>query len=326
MKRFLNYILSVVCLFIFIGTIHSQVSATSEVNRNEIRIGEPILLNINLRYTKQDNIRKVHWPNFKDTITKQIEIISSSKIDTIQKNDYTIIQQTLSISAYDSGQFVLPAIKFYFNDDTAQSVRTNSLIITVHTVPTDTSEISVKDIKPILEESFDIKWYMPLIIKTLIGLIILAIVIYLIYRYFKKKPKEKKPEKPKLPPHILALEKLNKIKEDMIWKEGKVKEYYSDIADTLREYIEGRYKIPALEQTTHETLKSLGLRAIDVSSKEKIKYVLELSDLVKFAKFIPIEHDHQNILEVAFDFVNQTKPDYSTTTTTDTPTNTNPKN
>ncbi len=293
---------------------YSQVSAVSEIDKNEIRIGDPIQLKLSLQIPRTQQQEKLTWPIFKDTITKQIEIIETSKIDTIKKENYNIIRQNFKVSVYDSGQFILPPIKFILNNDSTHFVQSNSLIITVHTVPTDTSDTTVKDIKPIFEEAFDIKWYMPLIIKSFIALIVLSIIIWLIYRYFKKKPTKKVSEKPKLPPHIIALEKLNNIKQEELWKEGKIKEYYSNVSDTIREYLEGRYEITALEQTSFETLQSLRFKAISISSKEKIKYILELADLVKFAKLIPIENDHHQILHNAFDFVNETKIEYASST------------
>lgn len=306
MKRYNGKLLLIIVFLIHPFLSFSQISATAEIDKNEIRIGDPIELKLSLNIPSQENISFL-WPSFKDTITSKIEIIDASKIDTIKNNSSKIIQQKIKISAYDSGQFVLPSIKFINKNDTHQFVATNSLIITVHTVPTDTSETSIKDIKPIFEEPFNIKWYLPNIIKWAIALLILAIIIYLIYYYTRKKKKSQVIEKPKLPPHIIALEKLNKIKQEEIWKEGKIKHYYSEIADTIREYIEGRYKVPALEQTTFETLQSLKYKAIDPATREKLKQLLELADLVKFAKFLPIENDHINILQYAFDFVNETK-------------------
>lgn len=294
-------LLFIFCFWLFVITsAYSQIQATAEINKNEIRIGDPIELKLKLSGFSS---AKLLWPSFKDTITSKIEIIQALKPDTFQNT----IEQKLIISAYDSGQFVLPSIKFRYAADTSKFAETNTLLITVHTVPTDTSETSVKDIKPIFEEPFDIKWYMPLIIKSLIVLILLSLIIYLLYRYLKKKPQKVTEEKPKLPPHIIALEKLEKIKQESIWKDGKIKEYYSSVADTIREYLEGRYQIQALEQTSFETFQALRFKAIAPSSKEKIKYILELADLVKFAKFIPIESDHTHILQAAMDFVHETK-------------------
>ncbi|MCX7728580.1 MAG: hypothetical protein N2203_03830 [Bacteroidia bacterium] len=321
MKR--NHILYPVLFFVLIFSyrlVYSQISASAEINKSEIRIGDPIQLKLSLNFPS-NSFPPIHWPAFNDTITSKIEIIDASKIDTIKNTNSTILQQILHISAYDSGQFVLPSIKFYFKNDSTQFVQTNSVLITVHTVPTDTSETSIKDIKPIFEEPFDIKWYFPLIIKILIALIVFGIIIYLIYYFTRKKSKQKETEKPKLPPHILALQKLEQLKQEQIWKEGKIKEYYSGVADTIREYIEGRYNIQALEQTTFETLQALKFKAIDPSTREKLKQLLELADLVKFAKFIPIENDHIQILENAFEFVHQTKQEITHTAPSETSNN-----
>lgn len=330
LRHHLYNLLTVIFLLYSPYFVHAQVSATAKINKQEIRIGDPIQLTLSLHFSPQDNIQKILWPSFKDTITKHIEIIEAGKLDTIQKTTSTILQQSLSISAYDSGQFVLPSIKFYLNNDTSQFVQTPTLLITVHTVPTDTAETSIKDIKPILEEKFDFKWYMPLIIKALIALVVLAVIIFLLYYYLvKKKHKEQKEDKPKLPPHVLALQNLQKIKEAAIWKEGKVKEYYSAVADTIRQYIEDRYNVQALEKTSFETLQDLKFKAIDRASREKLKYLLELSDLVKFAKFLPVEQDHHNIIQSAIDFVNETKIediDPSNQPTTNNPTNSIPHN
>lgn len=300
----------VIILLPFVST--AQISAHATINRNEIRIGEPIELTLSLEIQNPSSAPSIKWTYFKDTINKYIEIIDASKVDTIQKNSTLFIQQKLKVSVYDSGQYVIPSIQFRYANDSTQFVSTPTILINVHTVPTDTSETSIKDIKPIFEEPFDIKWYMPLIIKILIALLIIALIVFLIYRYFKKKKTIQIQEKPKLPPHIVALEKLKDIQQKEIWKEGKVKEYYSAISDTIREYIEGRYHVPALEQTSFETMQSLRFKAIDANSRDKLKYILELSDLVKFAKFIPIENDHHQILQYAFDFVNQTQLPHTT--------------
>ncbi|GAB4209649.1 MAG: hypothetical protein Fur0023_21960 [Bacteroidia bacterium] len=290
---------------------HAQLSATAEINKQEIRIGDPIELKLSLIIPKELQHQPFILPTFKDTITKNIEIIETQKTDTVQQSNHLIIQQKYLISAYDSGQFILPSIPFRLKNDTHQVIFTNTLLITVHTVPTDTSETSVKDIKPIFDEPFDIKWYMPLIIKSIIGLLVLAAIIFGIYWYLKRKKKPAAPPKPKLPPHIIALEKLNQIKQEEIWKEGKIKDYYSAISDTIREYIEGRFDTPALEQTSYETLQSLKYKAIAPSTREKLQYIFEISDLVKFAKLIPVEHDHIQTLQSAFDFVNDTKQEFT---------------
>lgn len=176
----------------------------------------------------------------------------------------------------------------------------------MNTVATDTSLAKIKDIKPPYDEPFDWKWYLP---EIYIGLAILAAIILLIIlikKLNKKKPQEIIVEKPKIPAHITALETLEKIREDAIWKDNKTKEYYSSIADTVRLYIEERFNINALELTSDEIIKIFKSQVVDSESKSKLNQILTLSDFVKFAKQIPIEAEHTLTLNNAFDFIKGT--------------------
>jgi hypothetical protein len=277
-----------------------------------LRIGEQAKIDIYVNYNAKDKNIKIQWPEIGDTITGKVEVISVSPIDTTlpdKTNSTKIFQhQQIIVSVYDSGYFAMPGFKFILNNDTANPVFTNPLFLEVHTVPTDTSAAKLKDIKAPFNEPFNWKWYLGHIYWGIGILLVLLITIILIRRYNRKKNEiEPEPEKPKIPPHITALAALEKIKEEQIWKEGKAKEYYSTISETVRTYIEDRFQVNALESTTDEIMKAFRSQVVDVESKEKLQQLLTLSDLVKFAKMTPIEDEHVFTLQNAFDFVNGTK-------------------
>ena len=110
----------------------------------------------------------------------------------------------------------------------------------------------------------------------------------------------------KTPAHVTAFAALEKIKEEGIWKDNKIKEYYSEITDTVRLYIEERFNINALELTSDEIIHVFKSQVVDSESKAKLYQILTLSDFVKFAKQIPIEAEHTLTLNNAFDFVKGT--------------------
>jgi hypothetical protein len=176
----------------------------------------------------------------------------------------------------------------------------------VNTVATDTSLTKVKDIKPPYDEPFDWRWYLPYVYIGLAILAAIILIIVLIKKLRKKKPVEVIIEKPKTPAHITALETLERIKTEAVWKENKIKEYYSAIADTVRLYIEERFDISALELTSDEIIRIFKTQVVDPESKSKLSQILTLSDFVKFAKQIPIEAEHTLTLNNAFDFVKGT--------------------
>ena len=293
--------------------VKSQVEVHAVLDTSKIRIGEQTRLDIYMNYNaKLEKNLSIEWPSFGDTIIKQIEVLSVTKIDTTfpDKNNPDIIQQHLQvlITSFDSGYYAIPGFKFIINKDTANTKFTEILMLEVLSVPTDTSIAKVKDIKAPLDEPFDWHWYLPYAYWGFAILAALVILIIVIRKLTKKNPVEIIiDDTPKIPAHVTALETLEKIKQEAIWKDNKTKEYYSEIADTVRLYIEERFKINALELTSDEIIKVFKSQVVDSESKGKLTQILTLSDFVKFAKQIPIEAEHTLTLNNAFDFVNGTK-------------------
>ncbi|MBL7930859.1 MAG: hypothetical protein JNL60_03100 [Bacteroidia bacterium] len=308
----LKYILSF-ALFLFTALAFSQqVSLEAVIDTAKLRIGEQAKVDLYVSYNANFKDLKIQWPSIGDTITSDVSVISVSPIDTTfpdKTNSTKIFQhQQIIVSVYDSGYFALPGFKFVLDNDTAHPLYTNPLLLEVHTVPTDSSDTKLKDIKPPMEEKFNWKWYLSYAYWGGAALLLIAAIIILTLYYARKKNQVvAEPEKPRVPAHITALAALEKIKAEMIWKEGQVKEYYSAISETVRAYIEDRFGVNALESTTDEIMTAFRTQVVDKDSKEKLQQLLTLSDLVKFAKMFPIEDEHNFTLQNAFDFVNGTK-------------------
>ncbi len=311
-KSHITFFIFLLFFLLFKISIGQKINISAALDSTKIRIGEQVKLDLYVSYSAKQNNLKIQWPNIADTITDKIEVISVSVIDTTSpdKSNPDIIQQhqQITISAYDSGYFAIPGFKFFINNDSTNAFYSQSLFLEVHTVPTDSSITKTKDIKPPFAEAFNWKWYSKYFYWGF-SLLVIIILIVLITIYFTKKNKivVLKSEKPKIPAHIIALQTLEKIKNEQIWKEEKTKEYYSSISDTIRLYIEERFKVNALESTTAEIMKAFRSQVVDKESKDKLQQLLMLSDLVKFAKQFPIISEHTFTLQNAFDFVNETK-------------------
>ena len=311
-KSHITFFIFLLFFLLFKLSIGQKINISAALDSTKIRIGEQVKLDLYVTYSAKQNNLKIQWPNIADTITDKIEVISVSVIDTTSpdKSNPDIIQQhqQITISAYDSGYFAIPGFKFFINNDSSNAFYSQSLFLEVHTVPTDSSITKTKDIKPPFAEAFNWKWYSKYFYWGF-SLLVIIILIVLITNYFTKKNKivVLKSEKPKIPAHIIALQSLEKIKNEQIWKEEKTKEYYSSISDTIRLYIEERFKVNALESTTAEIMKAFRSQVVDKESKDKLQQLLMLSDLVKFAKQFPIISEHTFTLQNAFDFVNETK-------------------
>ena len=114
-------------------------------------------------------------------------------------------------------------------------------------------------------------------------------------------------EKPPKPSHFTALQKMDEIKSDVSLKgEESAKEFYTRLTDALREYMHSRYGFNATDMTTGEIIENL-LRFNDRDAIKELKEILEVADLVKFAKFRPSLNENDRNMLCAIDFVNATK-------------------
>jgi hypothetical protein len=91
-----------------------------------------------------------------------------------------------------------------------------------------------------------------------------------------------------------------------LWQADRVKDYYSELTDIVREYIEAQFGVQAVEMTTDEIL--YGLRGISINAQAmgKLSNTLQTADLVKFAKANPHALENDTALSYSVDFVKET--------------------
>jgi hypothetical protein len=309
MKGFIKYFF-VLLAFSAPRVFAQDVQVYATIDTSKIRIGEQAKIDLYVICKSNGNV-KIQWPSIGDTLRKEVDVVNVSKIDTTipdkNKPEETQQHQTITITSVDSGFWAISPMTFTVNGDTSRPLETQAFLLEVYNIPVDTAEASIKDIKAPFDEPFDWREYLPYVYWAIAALIVLGIIIFLVAKFGAKKPAIIEPPKPKEPPHITALNNLERIREEKLWQAGKYKDYYTLISDTLRVYIEGRFGIQAMELTSEEILKIMKSQVIDEISKEKLKQMLVLADYVKFAKVIPIDVENELAMNNAIDFVNGTK-------------------
>ena len=111
----------------------------------------------------------------------------------------------------------------------------------------------------------------------------------------------------KEPAHIVAIRELEKLSNQKLWQNGKVKEYYSRLTEILREYLDGRYGVGAMEMTSDEIVAAMKAAEVEPKYITKLGELLSESDLVKFAKYIPSEECHEESYNTVYYFVEESK-------------------
>lgn len=273
------------------------------LDSQEILIGDQINLDFSVEFNE---LVPVAWPVFKDTITGQLEVIESSIPDTVKKETgETVIHQRLVITSFDTGFIVLPPVQFVFNNDSTQVLETEPMLIFVSDIPVE-MEADIKEIK----EPYDVPFNWVSLVKwVLLALLIIALIVVgiLLWKKFKKEPEAllARP-KPKRPAHEIALEKLEELRNKKLWQNNQTKQFYIELSDIAREYIEFRFDVLALEMTTDETISALKLKGLEDSKTQSLKQLLQMADLAKFAKYTPISNENEQCFEIARTFVNAT--------------------
>lgn len=298
------------CLFslllVLISTLTFAQKASVQAGKYNMRIGEQIELNLQAQPLEG---QKVIWPNFPDSLGPYFDVVRRDTIDTLDLPEKALsITQKIIITSFDSGRHVLPVFDFGFlgkNGDTI-SVITDALSIEVLTVPVDTTK-AIKDIHGVLSVPPDY-WQYLLYVAIAVALAVLAWFIW--RRYAKRKAPEKpaKPESPPVPAWEKALELLQKIEAEAVWKSGKDKAYHSELTDVMKDYVAEQMRLPAPESTSDEILLMLRNAGITGEAIEAIRRVFVLADLIKFAKGKALPAEHEQSLNLCREFIALTRP------------------
>lgn len=297
----------------FITVVHpraegQRIRVEASLDSSRILIGDQV--NLTLTLEKPAEI-EVGFPAIAENISEYIEILKQSPVDTTHLENKAIrLTQKLLITSFDSGEHRIPP--FWFRLQTngkPDSIPSNELYIKVFTMEIDTTR-GPTDIKMPYDAPVTLKEVTPFILGILLVAGIIFFIFYYISRRKRNLPLFSLPSKPAEPPHVIALRNLDRIRDEKIWQKDKIKEFYSQVTDVLRLYIEGQYNIPAPEYTTDETLRAVSAQPELISEKARarLSQILPLADLVKFAKYQPLPDDHHLTLVNAYFFVNETKP------------------
>lgn len=269
-----------------------------------ILIGEQTVLHLTVT---TDNGKNVILPIPNDTLMTGVEVLNIAKADTtVIDNNRLLIKQDILVTSFDSSLYLLPPFKVIDQTDTIYS---NQVALKVSTIPVNIDKPDeFNDIKETWDPPFVLADYYLLIYGVLFACFLICLIGYILKRLRNRQsiiPFKK--QEPKLPPFEMAMKELDEIKQQKLWQQGRNKEYYTLLTDTLRKYMVNRFGINAMEMTSGEILELIRLESEANSSYNSLKQILELADFVKFAKLHPLPDENELSLMNAYLFVNQTK-------------------
>ena len=283
------------------------ISVQSLLERDSLMIGEQITYTLRV---DADSELEFIMPDIRDTLSSTLEIISPLDTDTSIVDGRTVVEKRFLISSFEAGSQIVPAQEVLYRlGDVLDTARSMPLILDLYDPVVDTTQ-EIKPIKPPINTPLTFKEVLPWAAVGLGGLLIAGAAFWYLRRYLRrKKDPEGYLQKPMEPAHVIAFRELDILKEEKIWARGEVKQYYTRLTEITRQYIERQYEIPAMESTTEEILTAFRrANPEDNLLDDILKELLELADLVKFAREDPLPVDNQTNLNNAYIFVQKTYP------------------
>lgn len=219
--------------------------------------------------------------------------ITSVSTQSIKDSDFEFISLKLKdkkaiteLIPFNVGISTLPSLTLTL-DGNLREIKTPPLPLEIKPLYNPKENDQIKDITPI----FEFLWWLKLLI-----MIILILLAYLIYKKIKSKKNlnQYQISIDTRTPYEKAIDRLKELIAKKLIEQNKVKEYYTELSDIVRTYIEEEFKIPATQLTSNELIRKL-------KNEFKIEIIIilreffEISDLVKFAKYLPeIERINKN--------------------------------
>lgn len=305
MRRFLT---SAAVLFLLVMAMQAQeIRITSAPDSSVILIGDQTGFTVTAEIPAG---LSAEMTSAGDTLAGKIFVLRRDPRDTVRLADGTLrITDRYLITSFDSGTYEIPpffaerisgdSLIRYFSDYSSLRVLRPDIVLQ------DTTDV-IFDIVPPRTAPVTFSEILPWIIIALIA----TALVYLLARFLPRNPLKRfvKPVPPPEPAHIIALRELQALRNEELWQKGEVKEYYSRLSDILRRYIDNRYGISSPELTTDETVRMLHRAAVTTPGQMGlVKEVLSLSDMVKFAKYVPEAGLHETVYGDAQRFVEETR-------------------
>ena len=288
--------------------LKSQVVVSADIDSVQIFIGQQAKLSIQ---AIQPQDYTLQFPIFSDTIVSNLELVSTLKPDTVLlDNEQLQVTNSYIVTSFDSALVYMPGFNVIAGEDI---YTTNPLSIKIVDMPVDTTQQAITDIKDVYNPPIDWMFYLTIAGSLLLAILLIALILYLVNKYLKSRENKEEEIIEPIDPrkaHEIAYEELELLRQKQLWQSQQFKLYYTELTEILRRYISNRYDIDAMEQTSDDIVTEFRRNKELKEKKEEIKLlfdVLQVADLVKFAKWQPLPDECEHSFHQVTQFIDKTK-------------------
>ncbi|MGK0315370.1 MAG: hypothetical protein ACI86M_001601 [Saprospiraceae bacterium] len=311
---------------LFATIVSAQLSVSVDAIPDSIYFGDEVVMNYKINVPEDVELNSLDFSPLKEIKNAAYE------------QDSTTFDEIMDVDILDGGKFGINDANLIITKQSAGKAipRQGSIKIRISTIgafllPIPTIKTSPSDAvmplqrkplfvlprgqavelnanKSIIEEEISWKDYLKYLYGLLgvVGLILLGL-------YLNKKLKkadditEEEVVEIRRPAHVIAVEDLNNLKSKQLWQNGEEKQYHTELTKIMRQYVEDRYDVQALEMTTSQLNRSMSEKGIGSNVISRFTDILQIADKVKFAKGKTGPEINEKFMGNAFETVSETK-------------------
>ena len=305
MKRFFILLLAIVAAF-STSSLLAQVTVEARIDSLQMLVGEQTGINLDVSCDAKANVEMPVLQRGQQ-LAPGVELVEMTAADTTKLDDGRRMQVSRKyiVTAWDSSFYYIPPMKVRVN---GKDYETKNLALKVYTLDVDTVHVDqFFGPKDVMNAPFSWDDWKPVIWCFILFLLLCGCIGYLVHALRTGKPliriiRRKRKE----PAHKVALNEIERIKTERTWAQEDSKEYYTQLTDTLRTYIQERYGFSAMEMTSGEIIERL-TQENDEEALAELRELFQTADLVKFAKWTTLINENDANLMTALEYINQTK-------------------
>lgn len=296
---------------IFIASIHiayaaDRISAQIIVDQEPVQIssivsltaqiGDVIPLTIQVNHPTGYRMTPVGADNLE--LWNEFEVRSLYPVEITKNPDGgEISSQPIEVILWETGIFITPIFPISVTDSDGNLTETIVLPAIVGIVSVlKEGDTALRDIKPQATLPTPPLW--PWIVAISILLLFIFIGLIRLWPYLSNRTAKPQTIIDRRSPRQIALEQFDQIEAQKLPEQQRFKEYYTQVADVLRAYLEKAYHVPALGRTTQEIRRELHSVPEQADFQSRFFNLLDVADLVKFAQVTPtIENTQETLAE-----------------------------
>jgi len=263
-------------------------------DKSQVTLGDEITVTIDVVRDKNYRLLPLpDEPNFPPFEIKSIEYFGPEDRGSAVREGYRMV-----LTVFELGMFKIPKFAVSFTDDKGNPGQVLTEEIRIEVLPVERRGDDTQDIRGIKKP---IKFHPNLDPATLLkfglpAFLLFLVLIYLIRRILIRRASDAEKLLSPIERVTLALDRLEK---KSISEPGEARTYFDTLSVCMRQYFLDEFDAGSTDQTTRQYLEIMAGKGFASGTVEGLKQILELSDYVKFADYVPASSDARAMIPVA---------------------------